>query len=216
MSMHKQKASGKKELPMRSEVWKNNLPMAINEKAEKAMQALKEGNARFVAGTPSKKDFVAQRKAVLEGQHPYAIVLYCSDSRVPAEHIFDAGLGEIFGIRVAGNIAPNKEALGSMEYAAEHLKAPLLVVLAHTKCGAVYATCKGGQVGGNLAAVVDAIKPAASAAGNEPERAVVENLMRTLATIREKSQLLSELERKGELKIVPAIYSLETGKVEFL
>jgi len=183
--------------------------------ANEALKKLQEGNARFVAGKPSHKDFVAQRASVVAGQHPYAVVLYCSDSRVPVEHIFDAGIGEIFGVRDAGNIV-DSFALGSLEYGAEHLHAPLLVVLGHTKCGAVTAACSSDSAQGNIDAIVKEIQPAASAAGKDASKAVGENLKCVLAKLRAKSAILSHLEKEGKLKIVGAVYSLETGAVALL
>jgi len=183
--------------------------------AQEAIGKLKEGNARFVANKPSPKDFAAQRAAVVAGQKPYAVVLYCSDSRVPAEHIFDAGIGEIFGVRDAGNIA-DPFALGSIEYAVEHLHTPLLVVLGHTKCGAVTAACASDRAEGNVDAVVKEMQPAVQAAGKDVAKAVEENLKCVLAKIRAKSAIASHLEKEGKLKIVGAVYSLETGAVSFL
>ena len=183
--------------------------------ANEALNKLKEGNARFVAGKPSHKDFAAQRAAVLAGQHPYAIVLYCSDSRVPVEHIFDAGIGEIFGVRDAGNIV-DSFALGSIEYAAEHLHSPLLVVLGHTKCGAVTAACASGSAPGNIDAIVKEIQPAVEASGKDAAKAVGENLKCVLSKIRIKSNIISHLEKEGKLKIVGGVYSLESGAVALL
>jgi len=183
--------------------------------ANEALKKLQEGNARFVAGKPSHKDFAAQRASVLSGQHPYAVVLYCSDSRVPVEHIFDAGIGEIFGVRDAGNIV-DAFALGSIEYAAEHLHTPLLVVLGHSRCGAVTAACASGSAPGNIDCIVKEIQPAVQAGGKDPEKSVQENLKCVLAKLRAKSGILSHLEKEGKLKIVGATYSLETGIVSFL
>jgi len=183
--------------------------------ANEALNKLKEGNARFAAGKPTQKDFVAQRASVLAGQHPYAVVLYCSDSRVPVEHIFDAGIGEIFGVRDAGNIV-DSFALGSLEYAAEHLHTPLLVVLGHSRCGAVTAACASGSAPGSIDCIVKEIQPAVQAGGKDPEKSVHENLKCVLAKLRAKSAILSHLEKEGKLKIVGAMYSLETGIVSFL
>ncbi len=183
--------------------------------ANEALRKLQEGNARFVANQPSAKDFAVQRAAVVAGQKPYAIVLYCSDSRVPAEHIFDAGIGEIFGIRDAGNIVGLFE-LGSIEYAAEHLHTPLLVVLGHTNCGAIAAACASDHAEGNVDTVVQEIQPAVQASGKDAAKAVGENLKCVLAKIRARSVIVSHLEKEGKLKIVGAVYSLETGAVSLL
>jgi carbonic anhydrase len=183
--------------------------------AQEALRKLAEGNARFVANRPTQKDFAAQRAAVVAGQKPYAVVLYCSDSRVPAEHIFDAGIGEIFGVRDAGNIA-DQFALGSIEYAVGHLHTPLLVVMGHAKCGAVAAACASNHAEGNVDAVVREIQPAVKAGGKDPQKTVSENVKCVLSKIRSKSSILSHLEKEGRLKILGAVYSLETGAVSFL
>lgn len=183
--------------------------------ASDSMNRLKEGNSRFVSGKPSQKDLGAQRKATLSGQSPYAIVLACSDSRVPVEHIFDAGIGEIFVVRTAGNIA-DSVALGSLEYAAEHLHSPLLVVLGHESCGAVTAACASDCAPGNINTIVREIQPAVRSGNNEPAKAMLENIGCVLRTIRKKSAILSHLEKEGKLKIAGAAYSFSTGKVEFL
>jgi len=183
--------------------------------ATEALNRLKEGNARFMAGKPSHKDFIAQRASVVAGQHPYAIVLYCSDSRVPVEHIFDAGIGELFGVRDAGNIV-DSFALGSIEYAAEHLHVPLLVVLGHTSCGAVAAACASGSAPGSIDCIVKEIQHAVEVSGKDPAKAVGENLKCVLSKVRIKSSIISHLEMEGKLKIVGATYSLETGAVSFI
>jgi carbonic anhydrase len=179
------------------------------------MAKLLEGNARFVAGKQQPKDLTAQRKSLIDGQKPFAIVLTCSDSRVCPEHIFDAGLGEIFVVRTAGNIA-DSVALGSLEYASEHLHAPLLVVMGHTSCGAVNAACAADHAPGNIDAVVKAIQGAAKAGGKDPAKAVPENVKCVLGAIRERSRIISHLEKEGKLKIAGAVYSLNDGKAEFL
>jgi len=183
--------------------------------AEEAMRKLKEGNARFVEGKVSMKNFPQQRSALLAGQKPFAIVLTCSDSRVPPEHIFDAGLGELFVVRTAGNIA-DAIALGSMEYAAEHLGTSLLVVMGHTSCGAVNAACSSGHAEGNVKALVKELQEAVRLGGKSPEKVVVENVKCVLKAIREKSAILSRLEHEGKLKIAGAVYSLASGEVSYL
>lgn len=183
---------------------------------ETSMQKLAEGNLRFVAGKPLEKDFVAQRAALVSGQKPHSIIVACSDSRVPPEHIFDSGLGEIFIIRNAGNNPTTKYDLGSIEYAAEHLHTPLLVILGHSSCGAINATCSGGHAEGNIAEIVKTLMPAAEMAGKDPSKAVEINVHEIIKNVREKSRIVRELEEKGELKVVGAIYSLESGAVRFL
>ena len=180
-----------------------------------AMKKLQEGNARFVAGKPSAKNLVSQRQSLLSGQQPFAIILTCSDSRVAPEHIFDAGLGEIFVVRTAGNIA-DAIALGSMEYAAEHLGSTLLVVMGHESCGAVKAACASEHAPGNIDAVVKGLQEAVKLGSKAPEKVVPENVKCVLSTIREKSSIVSHLEREGKLKLAGALYSLSTGDVSFI
>ena len=139
-------------------------PKAVEEKevipnAKELIDRLREGNKRFVDGKLAAKDFAAQRVELAQGQKPYVIVLTCSDSRVPPEFIFDESLGQVFVIRVAGNVV-DSVALGSIEYAAEHLHANLLLVLGHESCGAVKATIAGGEVPPNIGSLVRRIKPA--------------------------------------------------------
>ena len=183
--------------------------------ATEALKKLKEGNARFVAGKPMARSLMKQRKDSVAGQHPFAIVLTCSDSRVPPEHIFDAGIGEIFVVRTAGNIA-DAVALGSLEYAAEHLHVPLLVVVGHEGCGAVAAACASDCAPGNIDCIVKEMQPAVKAGNKEPSRVITENVKCVLATLRRKSSILSHLEKEGKLKIAGGVYSLSTGAVSIL
>ncbi len=186
-----------------------------------ALNRLKEGNKRFVSGKFQAKDLVARRKEVAAGQKPFAIIVTCSDSRTPPEHIFDAGIGDVFVIRTAGNIV-DKITIGSVEYAAEHLNAQLVVVMGHSKCGAVTTACSDGHAHGNIGEIIKTIKPAVEKAratstpANLVENAVKENVHVTANTLLEKSDVLSELEKKGKLKIVEAKYELETGEVHIL
>lgn len=195
----------------------------VVESGDEALKLLEEGNRRFVSGEIATKEFGKEELEKLAGgQKPFAIVLSCSDSRVPPETIFDWDLGDIFVVRVAGNV-DDVISLGSIEYAAEHLKVPLLVVLGHSKCGAVKATVEGGEVPPNIAAIAKKISPAVEVAkaehsGEEEivEGAVVENVKNVLASIEKNSPVLKELIEKKELKVVGAKYELESGKVEFL
>lgn len=183
--------------------------------ANEALNKLKEGNSRFVGSKSSPRSLSEQRKATQGGQSPYAIVLTCSDSRVPPEHIFDAGIGEIFVIRTAGNIA-DSVAIGSIEYAAEHLHAPLLVVMGHESCGAVSAACASDSAPGNINTIVREIQPAVRAGKKDAPRVIEENVKCVLATIRKKSEILRHLEKEGKLKLVGAVYSFSTGAVSLL
>ena len=183
--------------------------------ADDSLARLKQGNARFVAGKPSAKNLVARRKELVSGQKPFAIILTCSDSRVSPEHIFDAGLGDIFVIRNAGNLV-EPIALGSIEYAAEHLGAPLLVVMGHESCGAVKAACSSDSALGNIGAIVKTLAEPVRRGSKDPVAVVRENVLCAIDSARKKSEMLSHLEKQGKLKIVGAIYSLATGEVAYL
>lgn len=180
-----------------------------------ALTKLKEGNARFISGKAAGRNFVARRAELVSGQKPFAIILTCSDSRVAPEHIFDTGLGDIFVVRTAGNIA-DAIALGSIEYAAEHLGSALLVVMGHESCGAVKAACGADHAEGNIDAIVKELQVAVKIGGKDPARVVGENVKCVIKAIRSRSQICSRLEKEGKLKIAGAIYSLSTGKAELL
>jgi len=198
--------------------------------ADRALNRLREGNKRFVSGTV-KRDLSfdhRNRQELLAGQSPFAIVLGCSDSRVPAELVFDQGFGDLFVIRVAGNIvAPSQ--LGSIEFAAERFGVRLVVVLGHSHCGAVQAAleeleCPTESPSPSLGFVVGSLLPGAQAAvaraGCEDRDALVscavrENIRRSAEQLRRGSPILEQLIRDGGLLVVGAEYSLETGVVDF-
>ena len=191
--------------------------------AEEAQKLLVEGNQRYTSGHLLKQDLGAAKREhlVTKGQKPFAVVVTCSDSRVPAELIFDQGLGDIFVVRVAGNVM-DQVAMGSVEYGVEHLHTPLLVVMGHEKCGAVQATVDGGEAPGSIGAIVAKIKPsvekakAAGVTGDALYEAVTdENIKATIAEI-EKSPIVEELIHEGHLKIVGAKYHQSTGEVVFI
>lgn len=186
--------------------------------ADVAMDLLKAGNENYL--NPN-LDADLRTKLSTDGQHPYAVVITCSDSRVAPEILFDINLGDIFTIRTAGNVVDAFET-GSVEYGAEHLGSPLVVVLGHSNCGAVTAAVEGGEAGGSIASIVDAIAPSVEKAKGEVtdeaavlDRAIELNVENSIAELR-KSAILSELEEKGELKIVGATYDIKTGEVKFL
>ncbi len=194
---------------------------------DQVLEKLMDGNRRFVEGRmalPKSADAPAREK-LATGQKPFAIVLSCSDSRVPPELIFDQGLGEIFVVRVAGNV-PDPVVLGSIEYGVEHLKAPLVVVLGHERCGAVTAAVEAeGSPEGNIGAILKEIAPAVAQArkdatgkakGDLVEAAVVGNVKRVAADLAGRSPVLHELATEGQIRIVPAEYDLDTGKVALL
>jgi carbonic anhydrase len=197
------------------------------------LELLLSGNRNFAKGSVTHLDKFsdpAVRKEVALGQHPYAIVLTCSDSRVPAEILFDKGLGEIFTVRVAGNIVAPHE-LGSIEYALEHLGANLIVVLGHERCGAVKSTYDAypAEVEGNIGSLVKDITPAVEAVvGSTPkptgtleqaaqvEECVVENIKLVSEALETKSPIIKEFVELGKAKIVRAKYDLDSGLVQVL
>jgi len=198
--------------------------------AREALERLREGNRRFVAnaGGSGAQLGDARRAQLAMGQEPFAIILGCSDSRVPAEIVFDQGLGDLFVIRVAGNIvAPSQ--VGSVEFAAARFGTRLVVVLGHSQCGAVTATVEElGQPGGtqsrNLRAIVDRVRPSVEALlatelRHDPEALVREgvraNIRASVNHLRHGSQVLEQLIQDHGLRVVGAEYSLETGVVEF-
>lgn len=189
-----------------------------------AYEWLLAGNERFRTGKVRPKDFVAQRKVVAHGQHPYATIVSCMDSRTSSEVLFDANLGDFFNIRIAGNII-NDDILGSLEYAHKVAGAKLIVVLGHTHCGAV----KGAAddvVMGNLTGLVARIRPAVAAIPNDGkprnsknldfiDRAGRMNVILAVRQIRERSALLRDLQDRGQIDIVGGFYDLDSGRVEF-
>lgn len=186
-----------------------------------ALQQLLDGNARFISGKLEHPQRTPERVASLAaGQHPIAVVLSCSDSRVPPEIIFDAGLGELFVVRVAGNTADDA-GVGSIEYAVEHLGAPLIVVLGHSKCGAVKAAVDTVETrvepAGHLGAVVDPIKPAVEKVldrgGDVVDNAVHENVTEVVERLKTCEPVLANEVHEGHVKIVGAYYDLNSGKV---
>ncbi len=187
---------------------------------EQALQMLVDGNQRYTGGkSEHPHQNSARRQEVFTGQHPFVTILSCSDSRVPPEVFFDQGIGDLFIIRNAGNILDDV-VLGSMEYAAEHLGVPLVLVLGHTKCGAVTATVQGGEVPGHIGSIVTTIKPAADAvkgeAGDAVLNATLANVRMSVEKIRTCEPILAEMVKHGKMNVVGAIYQIDTGKVEFL
>jgi len=187
--------------------------------ADKIWSELMRGNARFVAGKPQAQALVTERKSLTNGQHPRVMVLSCSDSRVPPEMVFDQGLGDLFVVRSAGNIAGPLE-LASLEYAYDHLGSTVLVVLGHSKCGAVTAACSGEKMPtSNLQAMVDQIDPAVAEAKHSAsgdalvEAAIKDNVLQSAADVVAHSDLLRRAKADGKLTIIEAEYELDSGKV---
>ena len=190
-----------------------------------ALERLKQGNTRFASGKISNPNTGADRIAeTAKGQHPFAAVLGCADSRVPVERVFDQGIGDVFTVRVAGNVAKVDE-IGSVEYAAGHMNVPLLVVLGHTKCGAVTAVVNNAKVGGSIPGLVSNIVPAVEAARHEhPEAkgeaiipfAIETNVFETIKTLLVSSEELRHLVHEGKMQIVGGVYDIADGKVKWL
>ncbi len=199
-----------------------------NISAEAALQRLKDGNRRFVAHRPEQRhQSAAQLERLAQAQWPFAIILGCSDSRVPAELVFDQGLGDLFVIRVAGNIvAPSQ--IGSVEFAAASFGTALAVVLGHSSCGAIQATVDSlynepsryAEVASAIVSrVMPAVEPLVTEGGDEAtllDRATRANVSRSVEELRAGSPILSELCDQGRLAIVGAHYQLDTGEVDFL
>ena len=189
-----------------------------NLSAAKALAKLKAGNKNFVADKlDGKLQDSSRRKDLTGGQSPYAIILSCADSRVVPELAFDSGLGEIFVIRVAGNVA-NTSSIASIEYAVAHLGVNLIVVLGHESCGAVTAAIAGGDNGYNLNHLLAHIEPAKAASRDKSVNGVVKkNAKMTAKELADRSEILGKAAaKKNGLQIVPAYYNLGSGKVDFM
>ncbi len=193
---------------------------------DEAAARLKEGNDRYVAGQPQHPRQNRERRALTagQGQHPFATVLSCADSRVPVEMIFDQGIGDLFVVRVAGNVAQTDE-IGSIEYAVDHLATPVVVVLGHTQCGAVTAVVENAKVPANIAALVAPIKGAvAKAKAENPEAgkealiaaAIKDNVLQAMEDLFQKSSIIRERAKAKKTRVVGALYEIDTGQVQWL
>lgn len=191
--------------------------------ADQALARLKEGNKRWITNKLEHPNQASTRlKEVAQGQNPFIAMLSCADSRVPSEIVFDQGLGDIFVTRVAGNFVDDN-ILGSLEFATSVLGAPLLVVMGHSRCGAVQATLKAVNEGtifpGHLADFVEAIKPAVASVKGRPgdplENAIKANVLRNVEQIKLSRPIIAKLVEDGKLKVVGARYDLDTGEVAF-
>jgi carbonic anhydrase len=193
---------------------------------DEALRLLKEGNSRYVDGKLQhpRQDRARRALTAAQGQHPLATVLTCSDSRVPAEIIFDQGIGDIFVVRVAGNVAATDE-IGSIEYAVDHLATPLVVVLGHTQCGAVTAVVDDTKLPPNLANLVEPIKPAVDKAREANPQATKDELLKAAITANvwqaledmlRLSPIIREKVRDGQAQVVGALYDLDSGQVQWL
>jgi carbonic anhydrase len=189
-----------------------------------ALQMLIEGNDRFVNNLKINRNLLKQVNETSDGQHPFAVILSCIDSRTSAELIFDQGLGDIFSVRIAGNIL-NEDILGSMEFGCKVAGARIIVVLGHTKCGAVQGACDHMEMG-NLTSLLSKIRPAVDDeqtvssnrnSSNEEfvEKVAIINVKRTVKAIMERSPILKEMIKRGTIGIIGGQHDITTGKVEF-
>ncbi|MBM4311528.1 MAG: carbonic anhydrase [Deltaproteobacteria bacterium] len=188
--------------------------------AQTVWETLLEGNRRYAVGRELRADISAQRRrATAAGQHPCAAVLACSDSRVPVEYLFDMGIGDLFVVRVAGNVIGMQEA-ASLEYAVEHMHVPLLLVLGHTGCGAVDAALSGCRVGGAIGSLMKKIAPAVDRAQSRgisgPDllrAACVENVHQAISDLLSLSPAVRAAADSGTVTVAGALYDIETGEV---
>lgn len=189
-----------------------------------ALELLQEGNKRFVNNLKVNRNLLQQANETSDGQYPFAVILSCIDSRTSAELIFDQGLGDIFSIRIAGNIV-NEDILGSMEFACKVAGSKIIVVLGHTKCGAVKGACDHVEMG-NLTALLSKIRPAVddemtitenrnSGNGVFVEKVASINVKRTVKGILERSPILKEMVEKGQIGLVGGTHDITTGEVQF-
>ena len=191
---------------------------------DEVIALLREGNERFLAGKMRQHDYSAQRRASVADQYPAAAILSCIDSRVPPEIIFDAQVGDAFIARVAGNVS-NDDVVGSLEFSCALEGSKLVLVMGHTSCGAIKGAIDGAQLG-HLTGLLDKIKPAVAATKYDGARSsqngafvdavVATNVRRTVEDIRQHSDVLTKLEKDGKVRIAGAVYSLSSGKVDFL
>lgn len=190
---------------------------------EQILQRFKDGNQRFVQGKMIHRDYLKEKELTAAGQHPYAIVLSCIDSRKPVEIIFDKGIGDIFNARIAGNFV-NVDILGSMEYATKVSGAKLILVMGHSNCGAIKSTIDNVQLG-NITAMLSKIRPAVEAVQGMDDRTsknkkfveavAKQNVLLAEEKILEGSPIIKEMEAAGTVEIVGCMYDLETGIVNF-
>ncbi len=178
-----------------------------------------EGNDRFVNGIKADRDLKAQVTHTSNGQYPFAAILGCIDSRTPAELIFDLGIGDIFNVRVAGNIV-NEDVLGSLEYACKVAGAKVILVLGHTRCGAVSAAYNGFKLG-NITLLLQKIIPAIEKVkldqpNSDVDKVAEQNVLISIERIKKESEILTEMSSNGDILIVGAMYDVETGEVKFI
>jgi len=198
--------------------------MQENITPDMAFDLLEEGNKRFINNLKANRNLLEQANETSDGQHPFAVILSCIDSRTSAEIIFDQGLGDVFSIRIAGNII-NEDILGSMEFACKVAGSKIIVVLAHSQCGAIKGACDNVELG-NLTGLLSKINPAIDDektvekdrnAGNPEfvEKVTIANVKRVMKDIQERSPIIKEMLEKNEIKLVGGLHELSSGKVSF-
>ena len=208
-------------------------PLKANDAVEEALptptqslQWLEEGNVRFQAGATEgpRRDDVRRSETFTKGQHPFAAVLACADSRVPPELLFDAGIGDLFVVRVAGNVADVDE-IGTIEYGVEHLHIPLIVIVGHSKCGAVTAVVEGNEVPPNIAKLVDNIAPAVETTRKRfsslkgpalVQQSVRMNVRQAMTDTLRNSEIIRDAVSQGHVKLIGAVYDINSGSVEWM
>ena len=191
--------------------------------SDAALERLMKGNNRYVRGNMQRHDFAAERAALARGQNPFASILSCADSRIGPEYAFDAGRGDIFVCRIAGNFA-DPEMIASLEYSVAVLNSPLIFVLGHQACGAVDSTIKqvkdGASFPGHIPSLTEALTPAVQAVANQPgdllTNAIKQNVVLTIQKLQTAEPILSEAVNQKKLKVVGGVYDLKTGKVELV
>jgi len=193
---------------------------AVRQSAEEVLQTLKDGNKRFIAEELEHPNHCKEsRENLVDGQEPIATILTCADSRVPPVDIFDQGLGDLFVVRVAGNIIGD-HTLGSIEYAVAHLHTPLVVVMGHASCGAVSAVASGAPLNGHIATLTPpiqaAIKSVTDTEGNPIDNASKELARQVADKIATSEPIIADLVKADKVKVVPAYYDFVTGEVSFL
>lgn len=193
---------------------------------EAALEMLKKGNQRFLDGKPLNRDLHSQVKQTTGGQYPFAVILSCIDSRVPAETVFDQGIGDIFSVRVAGNFI-NPDVLGSIEYSCKVAGSKLVVILGHTACGAVKGACDDVKLG-NITQMLDKLKPAVDAVETPDgtdrsssnsdfvNKVVSRNVELSIDRLLAESPVLHDMKEAGEIEVVGAVYDVKDGKVTFM
>lgn len=190
-----------------------------NMTSQKALELLKEGNRRFLEGKSLDRDLLDQVKDTTDGQYPFAVVLGCVDSRVPLEKVFDLGIGDIFGIRIAGNFV-NEDILGSMEFATKVVGSKHILVLGHTSCGAIQGAKDKVDLG-NLTGLLNKLQPAVEGAKKkigenfDTDDIARENVFLTIEEIKSRSPIINDLLNEGKLSISGGMYDVSTGEVTF-